>query len=904
MIESSVIKLILIVILNISFVWVWVKKENLRSVMPFKIIRKVEEKVFLKNYKKIKEIISFIGNISMFWVLNISYLVLIKFFEKELNLILGFPEGMTRDGISQTNVLKSNYIYANSLDEITKFIFDTGNMPTLFVGVTALMIPIYLYIIGFKSKSKRQLLLMLTKKGDMFYISFFIYVMLFFKVEKLFLFGAIGYLIYLLMKAVKWIMKIENSLYSFEGLDKILKLQEEKEIVELYNATLNELYQGVKDNDASKTDETQKLLLLLLRNNIVNLKNTEKLIRTLYDVYDVAIKNQDDDIFHKISHLHIFIAQYYLINDEKNKFYWTLRGMGKVYDYYHKNGTDKFASRVVSGFKYDQFYLWRNYEENFEKLTSWYCEIYKAITESIKKSIENNDFYFFKEFIYLIGHEFKYKDNMKRDYKLFEKTIYFGVLLYLKEDKRKRGDDRTQYKKIHEFIEFIEKEILINISLIDLIELYEFIKTEDMFYKLNWEDYFNPKIEIVRVTNHSGRQEKKIDELFFELLGKVKLFEKDKRKLLNDEYLKIYYRIGYSSFSRITEEEKEILIERIEGFKENAEDLLFELKGKELDKKKYNEIKDFLSEMTNNFKLKKNERIKKESLSEEKYNLFKDEVKKVLASSEVIEIFKKLKKCKQINKKNNKLSEVNISEFIKKDYFVKLGKKDKKTVLDGRLDSETFGKSLNIEEERIKDLARSYGRGLNDGVEKIIVENLENSATLVEDLDATINNIGGNPWVVITGMGEYYYQYSNNENIRYKKNLEKKDYDKYGEILESVYKSEKKEIPIYKFRAIQSEETEKYISGIYIFNSGEIDSFYHYLSGDDEIEADFEDEVSYTNLKLMDTKNLSEEKKEELLSKHEMSEEEFYQNVWIILSQKGELKLKEDAKVYKVEFNG
>lgn len=617
---------------------------------------------------------------------------------------------------------------------------------------------------------------------------------------------------------------------------------------------------------------------------------------TLYDIYDVAIKNQDDDIFHKISHLYIFIAQYYLKNNDKKNFYRALYGVTKVYGYYYKNGTDKFAFSVVSGFKYDQFYLWKNYEENFEKLTSWYCEIYKAITESIKKSIKNNDFSFFKEFIYLIGHEFKYKDNMKRDYKLFEKTIYFGVLLYLKEEKRKREDDRTQHKKIHKFIEFVEKEILINISLIDLIELYQFIKTEDMFYKLDWEDYFNPKIEIVRVTNHSGRQEKKIDELFFELLGKVKLFEKDKKKLLNGEYLKIYYRIGYSSFSRITEEEKEILIERIEGFKENAEDLLFELKGNESDKKKYNEIKDLLTKMTNDFNIKKREWIKKEPLLKEKYNLFRDGIKEVLEDSEVIEIFKKLNKYKKTNKSNKKGIEFYLEKLKSKEYFIKLGKKDEKTFIDGR-----FGKSLNVEEEKIKEFARSRGKILNGEVKKIIVENLEDNAISVNDLDTTINSMTGNPWIVITGMGERYYQYSMNKNISYSNDLEKKDYEKYGKILEAVYKGEEKEIPIYKFRGIQSKETGKYISGIYIFDSNEIENFYHYLSGDDEMKSDFEDKVSYANLKLIDTKNLPKEKKEEILSKYEMSEEELYQNVWIILSQKGELRLKDDAVVYKIE---
>ena len=102
MIESSIIKLGLIVALNICFVWVWVKKESFRSIMPFEFIRKLEEKLF---FKRIKKLIYFIGRINIFWILNVSYWAFIKFFEKDLNLILGFFEETTKNVMFQTNVL-------------------------------------------------------------------------------------------------------------------------------------------------------------------------------------------------------------------------------------------------------------------------------------------------------------------------------------------------------------------------------------------------------------------------------------------------------------------------------------------------------------------------------------------------------------------------------------------------------------------------------------------------------------------------------------------------------------------------------------------------------------------------------------------------------------------------------
>lgn len=884
MIESSVIKLILIVALNICFVWVWVKKENLRSVMPFEIIRKLEEKVCLK---KVKKLISFIGNISMFWVLNISYLVLIKFFEKELNLILGFPEGITKDAISQTNVLKSNYIYANSLDEITKFIFDTGNMPTLFVGVTALMIPIYLYIIGFKSKSKRQLLLMLTKKGDMFYISFYIYVMLFFKVEKIFLIGAIGYLIFLLMEAVKWIMKIENSLYSFEGLDKILESQEEEEIIELYNATLNELYQGVKDSNVSLTHENKELLVKMLRNNELEVKvDSRKLLKSLYDIYDVAIKNQDDDIFRKISYIHIHIAQYYLRIQADEIFYWALYGMGQVYDYHYKNGTDKFALDVVSGFQYDSFGLYEKYREDFQEGKLWYAQKYRAIIEGIKRTVENDDLYFFKEFIYLIGQEFEYKENLKRDYKLLEKSVYFGVLLYLKEEKRKSKGDKNLVEKINKFVEFIEKRLLKETDLIDLIELYEFIDDEKINEILCWDEYSRPKMNPVKNKAYVRGVLEKESKRFLELLGKIGNFQQYKNALSKDEHLKQYFRGE-------CDEDREKSINRINKFKENASGLLNDLKEYrdkiDITKENYKEIEGLLIEFKKGIEQKEKEKIRGAEISLDKINIFKEELERILSESKIIKWLKNLEKYKKsIEKEKGKIRY--FAQYEQKEDFVELRDKG-----------------------GIKAIAEYYGKGQNKGIEQIMIDKLNLIAEDSGCIENALKNIKGEPWIILTGIGirSFFYEKSggDRENIVLHFDLDKGYLEKYGEILQGIYKYKGTEIPIYNFKSDKK--------GVYILGSNDIKEFIHYnpnfeIKDSKGVEKKIDIIVEYASLKITDTTKILEKREEEVL-KYEWvqeldSDEEkikhFKELVLIEFNQKGELKLKEDAVVYKVEFNG
>ena len=916
MIESSIIKLVLIVILNMCFVWVWVKKENLRRNMPFKIIRKLEEKV---SFKKIKKLISFIGNINIFWILNISYFLLIKFFEKELNLILGFSEGATKDLMIESNILKSSYIYANSLGGVTKFIFDSGNFIGLFIGVTALMIPIYLYIIGFKSKSKRQLLLMLTKKGDMFYISFFIYIMLFFKVEKLFLVGAIGYLIFLLMEAVKWIMRIENSLYSFKGLGKILKFQVEDEIIELYNATLNELYQGVKDNDTSATDENKKLLLLLLRENIIKIKNTKykvntkNLIGTLYDIYDVAIKNQDDDVFGEISYAHIKIADYYLKNGDQDRFCSALMVMTKKYDYYHKDGTDKFESVVVSGFISNCFGILKTYKENIEEGIEWYSQIFKAINEGVKKAFENNDFYFFKQFIYLIGHQFEYKDDLKRDYKLLEKSVYFGVLMYLKEEKRKLENNEDGLKKMDEYIEFMKKEMLKNIDLIDLIELYVFIGEEIYGYneqsmndRLDWDGYFRIKPELIRIKFQEVRGEDEKIKLFFGLLGGIEFEEWEENKLLDEKELQEYIKDKLDSEESFNhnkkQENKEVEIEqimkRIATFREKASWLLNDLKKYKSKEKivfleeNYKKVEDLLIKFKNNVEQKEKEKIRGLEVSLDKIEIMKEVLENILSNSKVIKMLNKFGKYKDRTKSEENLFKIElfgINRYMEKEYFVKIGN-----------------------EGGTKAIAKSFGQAQNRLIEQIIVNKLEMEKQEIGSIEKALNSIKGKPWIILTRIDMFSFFYAKNDStigkILVDSDLKGEESEKYGEILEGMYKYKGTKIPIYNFSSDKK--------GIYILDSEDIEGFFHYdprekIEEKKNIGKEFN--IDYARLKITDTKDIIATDGKENVLKYEFLRgdetpeeklEKFRQRVLVSFVQKGELKLRKDALVYKVEFNG
>lgn len=914
MIESSVIKLILIVTLNVCCVWVWVKKENLRSFMPFEFIRKLEGKEVLKNSKKT---ITYIGNISIniFWVFNFLYVIITaKAFEKVLDITLGFSYGFKYIEKSiETLFFKVDYFNIKSLDEATAFLLDTSNVIALFIGITALMIPIYLYIISFKSKSKRQLLLMLTKKGDMFYISFFIYVMLFFRVEKIFLVGVIGYLIYLLMEAVKWIMGVENLLYSFKGLDKAFKTQKEKEILQLYNAILNELYQGVKDKNISLTDENKELLVKMLKSKKLEVKvNSRELLRTLHEVYSIAIQNQDNDVFEKISYLHIDIAQYYLKNNDQDRFYTALVAMTKVYDYYSKDGTDEFALNVVSGFRFDTFGIYEKYKKNFKECIEWYCQKFRVIVEGIKRTVKNDDLYFFKQFIYLIEQEFEYKENLKRDYKLLEKSVYFGILLYLKEEKRKSKGDKNLVEKIDRFIEFLEKRFLSDTGLIYLIELYKFIEEEIYGYnedsmkdRLNWDEYFRPKIELVKTRAYSVRTNEEKKKLFFELLGKRNFEEWKKNKLLDEKELQEYIKgkldmeksfNPYNKKKEDSEVEEEIktLIKRVNKFKKKANWLLNDLKDYQkelkLTDKEYQKIKKLLEEISLETKNEEDKTVMESEISDNKINIFKEELEKILSKSRIIKWLNNSGKYKEDIKEKQGETRY-IGQYMQKEYFVELG-----------------------DEGGTKAIAESYGKGQNKAIEQIMIDNIEAKQDEINSIEEALEKIKGEPWIVLTGIGihNFFYEESGKKigNIVLKTDLGEEYFERYGDVLKGIYKYKGTKIPIYNFSSDKK--------GIYILDSNDIEGFVHYDPKEEDensenIEKRFDKKVGYSHLTIIETEKIIESGKREeilksgVLKNYETDEEklnQFKQLIWITSIQKGELKLKDDAVVYKVEFNG
>ena len=444
MIESSIIKLILIIILNICFVWVWVKKESLRKKDLSKVKDKLEKKLFSKKHEKT---IDFIENINIFWIFNILYLFVVKFFEEILNITLGFSYGLKYIERSiETPFFRIDYFDVKTLDEIAKFLFDSGNFIGLFIGLTGMLVAIYFYAVSIDNKLKKYMLLTLIGKEQLFYLSFYIVILFLFGSESIFMVGPIGYLIYLLVRSVYWTTKINKESKNKENFDEVLiKIFAGKsdDIKDLYIEVKKSLYKSVKEEELMDIDDNKYCFNKLLDEYSIDLKekvendNGDSIVRFLYDLYDAGYRNKNDNIFHEISYLHISIAEYYRKNNDKENFYWALYGVTKIYDYYYKDGTDKFALNVVSGFDFDNFGIYEQYKENFQEGKLWYTKKFRATVEGIKRTVKNDDLYFFKQFTYLIGQEFEYKENLKRDYKLLEKSVYFGVLLYLREEKIK-----------------------------------------------------------------------------------------------------------------------------------------------------------------------------------------------------------------------------------------------------------------------------------------------------------------------------------------------------------------------------------------------------------------------------------------------------------------------------------
>lgn len=900
MIGSSVIKLILIIVLNMCFVWVWVKKENLRSIVPFKIIRRLEGKGFLK---KIKKLISFIGNINMFWILNILYVIVIaKAFEKILDITLGFSYGLKYIERSiETPFFKVDYFGVKTLDEIGKFFFDSGNFITLFIGLTGMLVAIYIYAVSVDNKLKKFMLLTLLGKEELFYLSFYIVILFIFGSESIFLLGPIGYLIYRLVKSVYWIIKVNSESSYKEVFEKVMEnIFTENEQIDLYIGVKKQLYKMVKMEELQEIEEYRYYFnkFLDVYKDKITYVDTDikygKIIKFLYDLYEIVYEKKDDRIFQEINYLHIKLAEYYHKNNDKENFYRSLLGMTKVYDYYYRDKTDKFELRVIDAFRFDYLGIWKKYKENSKEGIEWYSQMFKAITEGIKKSVINEDFYFFQQFIYLIGHQFKHKKEIKKDYKLLEKSVYFGILLYLREEKRKLKNNKERIKKVDEYIKFIEVIILNNTDLIDLIELYEFIGeeiygwNEEYRDRLNWDKYYERR-NLVRVSFDPVRTDGEKNNLFFELLGKVRSFKVDKKRLLEDEYLERH-------FKRETDEDRGKLIKRINKFKKNVGYLLGSFQNyKEntvIKEKNCNEIEILFKELVGKNKQERDESIREAKISKSKIELTKTILNGIMKKSSVIKMLKGFNKYKlRLEEKNGEIHCLGVNEYVQKEFFTKVDKGN-----------------------GIKFIVEPLGEAQNEGIEKIIVNSLDHrSIESGEDIEQILEKTKGKPWIILTGidMFSFFYEESGEErkNIILSYDLGKEYFERYGEILEGIYKYKGIEIPIYNLNSDKE--------GVYILDSNDIKEFVHYdpnfkLQDSEGVEKEIDTIIGYASLKITDTKKILEKRKEEVLKyewfqEYKTDEEKikhFKELILVSFNQKGELKLKKDAVVYKVEFNG
>lgn len=168
-----------------------------------------------------------------------------------------------------------------------------------------------------------------------------------------------------------------------------------------------------------------------------------------------------------------------------------------------------------------------------------------------------------------------------------------------------------------------------------------------------------------------------------------------------------------------------------------------------------------------------------------------------------------------------------------------------------------------------------------------------------EEIAPALENIGGNPWIILSGIDMFDFFWKE-KNIIKRSDLEKKYFEKYGEFLEGIYMYNGKKVPIYNLNSDRN--------GTYILDSNDIESFVHY-----NVEEDVDKRIEYASLEITDTKQIIEVKGVEEILKNKWPQEcktnedklnYFKELILIEFNQKGELKLRDNAMVYKVEFNG
>jgi len=761
-----------------------------------------------------------------------------------------FVDYITKVGTELNSILKLDSLLARREELPVKAVL---------WGLIGFITAIYIYIRGVSNQVKRNILTHLVGHGKMFYLGFTLCTALLLGGNPSLLIGGSLFLIYILFDSVRWMSVVDNPLqfYDQKQFNKILLecCGDDKVIFNLLSDSKHQLMTSLSNSDFITFQNTYKVFKFEYQYFSQNYDGNEAssfngygLYQFTTTIYDLAQSKSNEPFFLEIQDIHLLIAEhfyslgnYQLFGDYLSLFY-------RNYEQYHKTKKEGFIRapfRTVERF-IDKIY---KSDEDNQGINSAQIAIYKSLHETIKIIIKNKDYKFLAELLGLSSNRdvYGFKEDVFTNHHSFYMTEYcflWGVLVYLES---LNGDETVYTEEAFNLTsDKINAKLNEHCLTVNLIEIYDFIRKNDIPEKMAWNRYFTPKIPISGGASWS-RKDDEVEVVLLKLLGK---FGAPYDYTPSSEDLSSFHQNIYLFKSLLNDETKHF---------DNKSGLISFIDGQY------------------QMEAKQRERlINEEPLNEEKISETKSIIKNTLEDNRLLKYLKKLGKYQCLDENGPETANtLGFNSLLPKDMFVKT----------------IGGQSIGFE-RIVKDLADE----LNNVVSKVFIDPIEQKASVsceaLSDAVSQLKSVQGQTVIFLSKMSLYPSLLKEGQYIKSKASLNSVTSNKYDDLIEGVYNDGKNNAPIFYIRGS--------FKGAYIFKINTVDKFIHYK----EKHNAKSELISFASFRLCDVSTPILAKKSFGPDLGSKDTERFKGKVAFELFQKGELYLSDSkSEIYKIEYS-
>ena len=383
-----------------------------------------------------------------------------------------------------------------------KFIFNKGENPIIslveivvnisqsleiYLGVISVLVAIYIYSISLGDDFKKYVLLTLLGEGKALYLTIFILVLYFFNISPTLFITLNVVIFYELYRMIRETFKIMNTVYFKENWkDKIIpelkKEKNRKNLENIYYELRKRITKAMTEEDFIVFEEMLAYYKALLMtdgfkipedfiensesNKKVQVQENKRAVRFLYELYDYLLKEEDENLFEKISYLNIELGRYYLKKQElelAKQYYSFITIKYKYLDKKYKENIYDKGFEIFTGLRF--------YEDYFEEINNEQeIVIIKSILQLLIKLLREKKYDEVEKYSLILTRDLYYDKKFVREYGVV-------VLIYFLE---KFGENNNIAK---ELLKELRNRYDINSSNF-LQELYMESKKE------NWQEKF------------------------------------------------------------------------------------------------------------------------------------------------------------------------------------------------------------------------------------------------------------------------------------------------------------------------------------------------------------------------------------------------------------------------------